>query len=87
MSRYEQPTERLFLKIITRVVLSAVISLPILLLYLVKVNSIANVYVLMFVKSLFPLTVAGFLLFGLTDEVSLRNGLYDFVKEYKLVDT
>ena len=77
----------MFVKCIARVALAAAISLPILLMYLVIVESIANIYTLMFVKSLFPLTVSGFLLFGVADEASLRLGLYDNFKEQMFVDT
>jgi len=41
----------------------------------------------MFVKSLLPLTVAGFLLFGAADEVNLKLGLYDCAQDYKLVES
>lgn len=50
-------------------------------LYLLGTSEIPNVYLLMLVKSLLPTTVAGFLLFGMSDEVSLRLHLYD-----KLID-
>jgi hypothetical protein len=78
--------ENTTLKCAARLILSAGISLPILLLYLIKVETIPNDYILMFVKSLLPLTVSGFLLFGVTDEISFRMGLYDSAKEKKLVD-
>jgi hypothetical protein len=87
MTKYKQPAERTILKCIARLILSAGISSPILLLYLIKVDSIPNVYILMFIKALFPLTVSGFLLFGVTDELSFKLGLYDNFKEYKLDDT
>ena len=86
MTKYQQPAENSILKCAARLILSAGISLPILLLYLIKVETIPNDYLLMFVKSLLPLTVSGFLLFGVTDEISLRVGLYDNCKEYKFVD-
>ena len=40
----------------------------------------------MFLKSLFPLTLAGFLMFGVADEVNKRFNLYECPSDYKLND-
>lgn len=81
MRHYLQPEEQKVLKVIGRIVIAILICAPIMALYLLGTSEIPNVYLLMLVKSLLPTTVAGFLLFGMSDEVSLRLHLYD-----KLID-
>ena len=81
MRHYLQPEEQTVLKVIGRIVIAVLICAPIMALYLLGTPEIPNVYLLMLVKSLLPTTVAGFLLFGMSDEVSLRLHLYD-----KLID-
>ena len=81
MRHYLQPEEQKVLKVIGRIVIAVLICAPIMALYLLGTSEIPNVYLLMLVKSLLPTTVAGFLLFGMSDEVSLRLHLYD-----KLID-
>lgn len=81
MRHYLQPEEQKVLKVIGRIVIAILICAPIMVLYLLDTSEIPNVYLLMLVKSLLPTTVAGFLLFGMSDEVSLRLHLYD-----KLID-
>ena len=81
MRHYLQPEEQKVLKVIGRIVIAILICAPIMTLYLLGTSEIPNVYLLMLVKSLLPTTVAGFLLFGISDEVSFRLHLYD-----KLID-
>ena len=81
MRHYLQPEEQTVLKVIGRLVIAVLICAPIMALYLLGTSEIPNVYLLMLVKSLLPTTVAGFLLFGISDEVSLGLHLYD-----KLID-
>ena len=81
MRHYLQPEEQTVLKVIGRIVIAVLICAPIMALYLLGTSEIPNVYLLMLVKSLLPTTVAGFFLFGMSDEVSLRLHLYD-----KLID-
>ena len=81
MRHYLQPEEQKVLKVIGRIVIAVLICAPIMALYLLGTSEIPNVYLLMLVKSLLPTTVAGFLLFGISDEVSLGLHLYD-----KLID-
>ena len=44
-------------------------------------SSDKNTYLLLFVKVLLPVTIAGFLLFGVTDAVCLLIRLYDKTPE------
>jgi len=54
------------------------ISAPILLLFLIlNSNSIANIYLLLILKTLIPLLVAATLMFGVSDEANLKLGLYE----------
>jgi hypothetical protein len=75
MDRYIQPSERTFLKLAARILVTAAVAGPILLLYLFV--EIPNLYVQMFVKDLLPMTLATLLVFGVSDEVCLKLGLYD----------
>lgn len=77
MRHYLQPEEKTVLKIIGRIFTAILICAPIMTLYLLSTSQIPNVYLLMLVKTLIPTTVAGMLLFGFSDEVSLRLRLYD----------
>jgi hypothetical protein len=77
MTNYVQPKTKTVLKIITRVVVTVVLIIPIMLMSLLSPDQIQNLYVLMLLKNLIPLTVVGYLLFGIADQVCAMFGLLD----------
>ena len=64
-------------KALARLVVAVVVSAPIMLLYLLSSDQIANAYLLMIFKVFLPVLIASFLLFGVTDQINLKLGLYD----------
>lgn len=47
------------------------------LMYLLSPSQIPNLYVLMVLKTLIPITVVGYLLFGIADQVCAMFSLFD----------
>lgn len=67
MKNFNQPKTKTVLKIILRVVVTTALIIPVLLMYLLSPSQIPNLYVLMLLKTLIPMTVVGYLLFGIAD--------------------
>lgn len=67
MLEFVQPATKTPLKIGLRVIVTIVLLIPVLLLQLLSTQQIPNLYALMFVKTLIPLTIVGYLLFGIAD--------------------
>ena len=77
MKNFIQPKTKTILKVILRVLVTVVLIIPIMLMSLLEPEQIPNLYVLMLFKNLIPLTVAGYLLFGVADQVCAMFSLYD----------
>ena len=60
-----------------RLIVTVALIIPILLMYLLSPSQIPNLYVLMLLKTLIPMTVVGYLLFGIADQVCSMFGLLD----------
>ena len=74
MARYAQPPGAG--RVLLRLLLQAAFGCPVLLLGLLASTRIANVYVLVFLTSVLPLTLTMVILFGFSDELALCAGLY-----------
>jgi len=75
MTRYSMPSEGKAWKYIARSALAVLIAVPVL--GLLLVSSINNLYWLMVVNSLLPMTVVTTLLLGVCDEAALMAKLFD----------
>lgn len=67
MLEFVQPATKTPLKIGLRVIVTIVLLIPVLLLQLLSTQQIPNLYALMILKTLIPLTIVGYLLFGIAD--------------------
>jgi hypothetical protein len=77
MNNFNQPETKTVLKIILRVIVTVALIIPVLLMYLLSPSQIPNLYVLMLLKTLIPMTVIGYLLFGIADQVCSMFSLLD----------
>ena len=78
MVNFNQPRKQVLLKTIFRMLVTGVLIIPFLLMYfLLTPKQISNLYALMLLKELLPLTIVGYLLFGIVDKVCSKFNLYD----------
>lgn len=75
----------MYLKVLARVLIAVFIGGPILCLYFV--SGITNLYLLMVVKTVIPMTIAPMLIFGFADEANLGLKLYDQASDLPLEST
>jgi len=76
MKRYTQPREKMEIKSLIRLTIVLLVWYPITLLNKLSSDQIPNSYLLLFLGSLLPYTVATILIFGFVDEFCLKLKLY-----------